>query len=67
MNRFLALLLVLVTALPLAAQQFRYVPERPVPGDVVSFTYTPSAALAKETSIEGRYVRYAGPATMRLS
>lgn len=38
-----------------------------MPGEVVSFTYTPGAALAKEATIEGRYVRYAGPALMRLS
>ncbi len=59
-------LLALITSTGIA-QQFRYMPERPVPGDVVSFTYTPGAALAKEALIEGRYVRYAGPATMRLS
>ena len=51
----------------LIAQQFRYAPERPVPGDVVSFTYVPSAMLANETTLEGRYVPFAGPTAMRVS
>lgn len=38
-----------------------------MPGQVVSFTYTPGAVLAKEMQIEGKYVRYAGPLAMRLS
>ncbi|MEZ0484249.1 TlpA family protein disulfide reductase [Fibrella aquatica] len=66
MKSFLTAFLAFVT-LPTVAQQFRYVPERPVPGGVVSFTYTPGVTLAKEAVVEGRYVRYAGPATMRLS
>ncbi|RYF59533.1 MAG: TlpA family protein disulfide reductase, partial [Cytophagaceae bacterium] len=62
---FIAFLLFVSSAL--SAQQFRYAPQHPKPGEVVSFTYTPAATLAKEAIIEGRYVRYAGPASMRLS
>ena len=51
----------------LIAQQFRYVPEQPVPGDVVSFTYVPGTVLANEATIEGRYVPFAGPTAMRVS
>ncbi|MBO0935671.1 redoxin domain-containing protein [Fibrella sp. HMF5335] len=66
MNRLLALYLCLVAS-PLLAQ-FRYVPEKPLPGEVVSFTYTPkNTPLASETAVLGSYVRYAGPAQMRLS
>ncbi|XWW45622.1 TlpA family protein disulfide reductase [Fibrella sp. USSR17] len=66
MKSSLTFLLSLLT-LSLFAQQFRYVPERPVPGDVVSFTYTPGPTLGSEAQIEGRYVPYAGPSAMRLS
>lgn len=66
MNYWLTFLFTLIAGIP-ATAQFRYAPARPMPGEVVSFTYTPSATLAKETAIEGRYVRYAGPANMRLS
>ncbi|MEZ0542428.1 redoxin family protein [Fibrella arboris] len=66
MRYSLSLLFVCLTS-ALYAQQFRYVPQRPVPGDVVSFTYTPGNSLTNESVIDGRYVRYAGPSTMRLS
>ncbi|MEZ0610216.1 TlpA family protein disulfide reductase [Fibrella sp. WM1] len=66
MNPRLLLSLFLLTTSPLLAQ-FRYTPERPQPGDVVSFTYTPTTTLANETAIEGRYVRYGSPLVMRLS
>ncbi|CCH01483.1 Thiol-disulfide oxidoreductase resA [Fibrella aestuarina BUZ 2] len=66
MNARLLLSFFLLSTTPLLAQ-FRYTPERPQPGDVVSFTYTPNAMLASETTIEGRYVRYGSPLVMRLS
>ncbi len=66
MNRLLALALLLLTS-PLLAQ-FRYLPEKPLPGDVVSFTYSPkNTALASTTAISGQYVRYGAPSQMRLS
>ena len=67
MLRSLALLSFCLAALTGWAQQFRYVPERPKPGDVLSFTYVPGAVLAKETVIQGTYVRYGSPLAMRLS
>lgn len=66
MNSRLLLPLFLLASSPLLAQ-FRYTPERPQPGNVVSFTYTPTAVLANETTLEGRYVRYGSPTQMRLS
>jgi hypothetical protein len=63
MNRLLALVLFLLTS-PLLAQ-FRYLPEKPLPGDVVSFTYSPkNTSLASQTAITGVYTRYAAPTQM---
>lgn len=63
MNRLLAIALFLTTS-PLLAQ-FRYLPEKPLPGDVVSFTYSPkNTVLASETAISGVYARYAAPSQM---
>ncbi|MBO0932653.1 TlpA disulfide reductase family protein [Fibrella aquatilis] len=66
MNRLLTLAFFLLTT-PLLAQ-FRYLPEKPLPGDVVSFTYTPrNTPLASETAISGIWVRYAAPSQMVAS
>ena len=66
MNRLFALAFLLVTS-PLSAQ-FRYLPEKPLPGDVVSFTYSPkNTLLSSETAITGVYARYAAPTQMQSS
>ena len=66
MNRLFALALLLVAS-PLLAQ-FRYLPEKPLPGEVVSFTYSPkNTVLASETAITGVYARYAAPTQMQSS
>lgn len=63
MNRLLIPALLLIAS-PLLAQ-FRYLPEKPLPGDVVSFTYSPkNTSLASETAILGVYASYAAPTQM---
>ena len=60
------LLLFLVSYL--ASAQFCFSPEKPQLGQVVSFTYSPQTTpLAKDTTLEGRYVRYGTPTQMQLS
>ncbi|GAB2574760.1 TlpA family protein disulfide reductase [Spirosoma areae] len=49
-----------------ATAQFCFSPERPQVGQTVSFTYTPQTTpLAKDTTLEGRSVRFGAPATMQ--
>ena len=61
------LLVFTVVYLP-ATAQFCFSPERPQVGQVVSFTYSPQTTpLAKDSTLEGRYVRYGAPNLMHLS
>lgn len=65
-NQYLFLFFILLSLS--ATAQFRYAPENLQLGKVVSFTYTPQGTpLAADSTIEGRFVRYGGPTTMRLS
>jgi thiol-disulfide isomerase/thioredoxin len=66
MNRLLTLLFVSLVATPTLAQ-FRYSPERPKIEGTVSFTYTPTEALAKAGPIQAVWLRYGSPLQMRLS
>ncbi|GAB4033592.1 redoxin domain-containing protein [Spirosoma gilvum] len=50
-----------------ASAQLCFSPERPQIGQVVSFTYTPTASLAQDSTLEGRYVRYGAPSVMHIS
>ncbi|MBN8822540.1 MULTISPECIES: TlpA disulfide reductase family protein [unclassified Spirosoma] len=50
-----------------ASAQLCFSPERPQIGQIVSFTYTPSATLAQDSTLEGRFVRYGAPTMMRIS
>jgi thiol-disulfide isomerase/thioredoxin len=66
MNRYFLLLIVWLAITP-ALAQFRYLPERPKLEEVVSFTYTPSEAMAKAGPVEAVWLRYGSPLQMRLS
>jgi thiol-disulfide isomerase/thioredoxin len=64
---FLSLSLI-IAAIEAANAQICYSPATPQVGQTVSFTYTPQGtALASDSTIEGRYVRYGAPSTMQLS
>src|SRR4051812_6146229 len=59
--------LLVATYLP-ADAQFCFSPEKPQVGQPVSFTYSPQTTpLAKDSTLEGRYVRYGAPNMMQLS
>ena len=48
--------------------QVVFSPEKPLPGQPVSFTYTPKGTpLEKETAVTGYYMRYGTPAYMYSS
>ncbi len=67
MNRLVLLFFLTNACLP-AAAQFCFLPERPQLGQPVSFTYTPQTTpLAKDSTLEGRYVFYGAPNQMHLS
>ncbi|GAB4013669.1 hypothetical protein GCM10028808_33480 [Spirosoma migulaei] len=58
----------LVIALSFAQAQFCFSPERPQIGQIVSFTYSPQTTpLAKDSLLEGRFVRYGVPSRMYIS
>ncbi|RIV18547.1 TlpA family protein disulfide reductase [Fibrisoma montanum] len=62
-----SLLLSVAVVLP-ATAQFKFSPEKPQLGQVVSFTYTPQRTpLAGDTTLEGRYVRYNDPGSIKFS
>ncbi len=48
-------------------QRLRYVPTQPMPGQVLSFTYTPGPLLANQPSVQAVSVRYNNPLSMRVS
>ena len=51
-----------------ATAQFCFSPEKPQVGQPVSFTYSPQTTpLAKDSTLEGRYVRYGAPSMIQLS
>ncbi len=51
-----------------ATAQFCFSPQQPQPDQVVSFTYSPQTTpLARDSTLEGRYVRYGAPTMMRIS
>lgn len=63
----LSLTLLISTAVS-ATAQFCFSPERPLVGQVVSFTYSPQTTpLATDSMLEGRYVRYGAPGMMHIS
>ena len=67
MKSFCLCFLALISYLS-ANAQFCFSPEKPQLGQVVSFTYSPQTTpLAKDTTLEGRYVRYSAPTLMHLS
>ncbi|QMW06016.1 TlpA disulfide reductase family protein [Spirosoma foliorum] len=48
--------------------QFCFSPEKPQLGQMVSFTYSPQTTpLAKDSTLEGRFVRYSTPNMMQIS
>ncbi len=64
---YLSAVLLTIACLP-ATAQFCFSPERPQLGQPVSFTYTPQTTpLAKDSTLEGRYVYYGAPSQMHLS
>ena len=66
-NLLHSLFLLVLTTLS-ATAQFCFSPERPQVGQVVSFTYSPqTTALATDSTLEGRYVRYGAPNMMHIS
>ncbi|WP_332367992.1 hypothetical protein [Spirosoma telluris] len=67
-NKTFLTLTLLVIASSLAQAQFCFSPERPQVGQIVSFTYSPQTTpLAKDSTLEGRFVRYSTPNMMQIS
>ncbi|MVM34062.1 redoxin domain-containing protein [Spirosoma sp. HMF4905] len=68
MRLIFGVVFLLLTCCFSASAQFCFSPERPQLGQIVSFTYSPQTTpLAKDSTLEGRYVRYGAPNMMQIS
>jgi thiol-disulfide isomerase/thioredoxin len=63
MHCTLSAALILIGLMQPAHAQLRWLPEKPLPGEPVSFTYSPqNTPLASETDISGQVMRFGAPA-----